>query len=96
MMEVRWKVDGEISAIEQSFVDYIIRGYYDQDHAQVVAVIQLYVDTVQDYHTSTKEVIIQSDIASGFSSQELIPFMFNMNTIIDDENNVVFSMWIFT
>ena len=63
---------------------------------QVAAVIQLDVDTVKDLHPTEKKAIIQSDNASGFSSQELIPFIFNMNTIIDDENNVVFSMWIFT
>ena len=80
MMEVRWKVDGEISAIEQSFVDYIIRGYYDQDHAQVVAVIQLYVDTVQELHPAANKIMIYSDNSSGFAPHELIPFVFNMNT----------------
>ena len=52
---------------------------------QVTAVIQLNIDTVQDRHSDTKKVIIKSDNASGSASQELIPFIFNMNTILDDE-----------
>ena len=60
------------------------------------AVIQLAVDTVQDFHPATKEFIIQSDKASGFASQEIIPFTFTMNTRLDDEKNVVLSRWIFT
>ena len=61
----------------------------------MAAVIQLAVDTVQDLHPAAKEVIIPSDNASGFSSQELILFVFNMNTRLDDEKNVVLSRWIF-
>ena len=54
----------------------------------MAAVIQLAVDTVQDRHPAAKKFIIQSDNASGFSSQELIPFIFNMNTRIDDEKTL--------
>ena len=50
----------------------------------MTALIQLSVDTVQDHHPATKKVIIQSDNSGGFASQELIPFVFNMNTRIDD------------
>ena len=49
------------------------------------AVIQLAVDTVQDHNPSAKKVIIQSDNACGFASQELIPFIFNMKNRLDDE-----------
>ena len=61
---------------------------------QVADVIKLAVDTVQDYHPTAKKFISQSDNASGFSSQELIPFIFNMNTRLDDEKTI--SRWIFT
>ena len=44
------------------------------------AVTQLAVDAVQDRHPDSKNVIIQSDNASDFSLQELIPFIFNINT----------------
>ena len=57
----------------------------------MAAVIHLAVDTVQYCHTVTKKVIIQSDNASGFASQELIPFIFNMNNRLYDGKNVVLS-----
>ena len=95
-MEIRWKVDGDVSEFEYSFVDYLIKGYSVQDNLQGVYVIQLSVGTVQDRHPAAKNVIIQSDNASGFASRELIPFIFNMNTILGDEKNVVLSRWIFS
>ena len=95
-MEIRWKVDGEVSGFEYSFVGYTIKGYSGQYYVQVKALIQLTVDTLQDRHTAAKKFIIQSDNASGFASQELIPFIFSINTRLDDEKNVVLSIWIFT
>ena len=68
-MEINWKVDGDVSGFEYSFVDYVIKGYSDQDHVQVAFLIRSAVDTVQDRHPSAKNVIIQSDIASDFASQ---------------------------
>ena len=59
---------------------------------QVAAVIQLAVDAFQDRHPAAKKVVIQPDNESGFASQELIPLIFNMNTILDDENNSVEQM----
>ena len=55
-------------------------------HVQVEALIQLDFVTVQDLHPAGKNVIIQSYNASGFASQESIPFIFNINTRLDDEN----------
>ena len=78
-LQVRWKVDGKIHGFEYSFADYIVKGYSVQDHVQVAAAIQLAFQTVQDLHPAAKKIIIQSDNASGFASQELIPFTFNMN-----------------
>ena len=40
---------------------------YGQDCVQVAAVIHLDVGTVQDHHHAEKNVIIQSDNASGFT-----------------------------
>ena len=69
-MEIRWKVDGDVSEFEYSFVDYLIKGYSLQDNMQEESVIQLDVDTVKDVNPVAKNVIIQSDNASGFASQE--------------------------
>ena len=73
-------MDGKISEFVYSFVDYVIKGYSGQDHVHIAAAIQLAVDTVRYRHTSAKNIIIHTDNASGFASQELIPFVFNMNT----------------
>ena len=51
---------------------------------------------MQDRHPAAKKVIIQSDNASGFASQDLVPFIFSINTSLDDENNVVLIIWVFT
>ena len=84
IMEIRWKVDGQVSGFEYLYFDYVIKEYSGQDQVQVAAVIQLAVDTVQDRHPSAKKVIIHSDNASGFTSQELIRFIFNINNRLDD------------
>ena len=39
IMEIRWKVDGEVSGFEYLFVDYVIKGYSGQDHVQVAYII---------------------------------------------------------
>ena len=88
-MKIGCKVDGEVSEFEYSCVDYLIKGYSVEDHVQVATVIHLSVDVVQDQHPSAKKVIIQSNNESGFDSQELIPFIFNTNTRLDDETNFV-------
>ena len=54
IMEIRWKVDGEVSGFEYSYVDYVNKGYSVQDYVQVVAIIQLSIDTFQDRHNATK------------------------------------------
>ena len=71
IMEVRCKVDGEISGFEYSFVDYTIKGYSGQDHVQAEDVIQLAVETVQDCYHAAKNIIIQSYNASGFAFDPL-------------------------
>ena len=84
-MEIRRKVDVDVSGFEYSLVNYVSKGYSGQDQVQVAAVIQLPVDTVQYRYTAAENVIIQSDNARGFASQEVIQFIFNMNTRLDNE-----------
>ena len=84
-MEIRWKFDGEVSGFEYSSVDDVIKAYYVHDHVKVATIIQLAVDKMQDHHTAAKKFIIQSDNASCFDSQELIPLIFNMNTRRGDD-----------
>ena len=66
IMEIRLKVDGEVSGFEYSFFSYVIKVYGGQDHVQVADVIQLVVDALQDRQPAANKVIIQSDNASNF------------------------------
>ena len=95
-MKIGCKVDGEVSEFEYSCVDYLIKGYFVEDHVQVATLIHLAVDIVQYQHPSAKKVIIQSNNESCFASQELIPFIFDTNTRLDDEKYFVSGRWIFT
>ena len=54
IVKIGFKLYGEVSGFEYSFVDYVIKGYYGQDHVQVAALIQLAVDIMQDQHPSAK------------------------------------------
>jgi hypothetical protein len=92
----RWKDDGENRGFQYSFVDYIIDGYTGQDNLQVAAVVQQIMRTVQDRHPGVKKVIIQSDNATGFASQELIPFIFHMNTKLRADGKAMLTRWLFT
>lgn len=62
----------------------------------MAAVVQLAVKTIQKRHPGGKQVVLQSDNASGFASQELIPFIFNMNKQLGEQNKPVFTKWIYT
>lgn len=92
----QWNDDGEKRGFQYSFVDYVIDGYTGQDNLQVAAVVQQMMRTVQDRHPGVKKVIIQSDNATGFASQELIPFIFHMNTKLRAECKAVVTRWLFT
>jgi len=61
------------------FINCVVKGYAGQDHIQVAGVLQCLVRYLQRVHPNTRQVAIQSDNASCFSSQELIPFIYHMN-----------------
>ena len=63
---------------------------------QIAAIVKLLVQTVQYHHLASKKVIIHSDNASGFASQELTTFIFNMKTRLRTDKNMVSIIWIFT
>ena len=54
IIKIRWKVDGEVSGFEYSFIDNVIKGYSGQDHVQVADLIQLSIEATQDHHPSVK------------------------------------------
>ena len=62
---------------------------------QVAAVIYLAVETVPNLHSEANNIIIQSENSSSFSSQKVIPLIFNMNTRLYDEIKLLLRRWIF-
>lgn len=93
-MEVRWVENSDgTEGFTYSFVDYIIRGYAGQDHVQVCAVVQKTVHMLLEKSPNTTELCVQSDNATCFASQELIPFIYHLNAIPDLPK---IKRWIFT
>ena len=52
-----------------------------QDHVQVGAVVQKIKQIFKEKNPSVKEMFIQSDNSTCFSSQELVLFLFHLNEI---------------
>lgn len=90
------EVQKEVDWFPYRFVDYIFKGYTGQDHTQVAAAIQKIVEQVHDQCLNVKEVTFQSDNATCFVSQELIPFIYHMNAESKENGVPVVARWIFT
>ena len=95
MMMIRWNIADDKIGYEYSFHDYVVKGYISQDHVHVGAIIQLASRIINDNGLEIQNIIIQSDNASGFSSINLIPFIYNMNSYNKKKKLLVISRWIF-
>ena len=86
------------SGYKYSFEDYIIAGYTGQDNIQVGAVVSTIINRIKTTQTNITNIVFQSDNASCFVSQELIPFIHHINQELksEDECNLKVSRWIFT
>ena len=89
--------DGKLG-YEYSFEDYIIKGYSGQDNVQVGAVVSTIITRIKLTKPKIKSIIFQSDNASCFASQELIPFIHHINTQMRDDrdDSVQVTRWLFT
>jgi hypothetical protein len=85
--------DSNEMGFQYSFVDYIISGYTGQDNVQVCAILQLLCSSVQKKHPDVKEIFLQSDNATCFSSQAIIHFIHHLNA---ENPSVTINKWIFT
>jgi hypothetical protein len=74
------------------FVDFIIDGYKQQDNIQIEAILLQLKHHITQHFPHVTEIILQSDNASGFASQQHIPQVHHMNA----DSLPVFSTWIFT
>ena len=91
-MIVTWKTKG----FEYKFIDCVFKGYTGQDNIQMAAALELLIGIVQEQDTNIKEIIIQSDNATCFASQELIPFIYHLNGESRESENPIMSKWIYT
>jgi len=66
-------------ALKYEFVDYVVKGYSGQDNVQVCAVLNQILKRVSKKKPQVKEICLQSDNASCFASQDLIPYIYSLN-----------------
>lgn len=78
-MAVQYVEKDDKEGYEYHFLDFIFKGYSGQDNIQVASALDAIVKQVALRFPVVKEIIIQSDNASCFSSQELIPFVYHLN-----------------
>ena len=97
VMIVVWttKEDGTCG-FEYHFFDIVMKGHAGQDNVQVAAALELIVELVHERFPETEDIVLQSDNASCFSSQELIPYVFQMNEELSSKSFPTISKWIFT
>ena len=86
-------VNNDEVALKYSFVDYVINGYSGEEHVQFAAVINLMSNGIMKNHPNIKEVFLQSDNATCFSSQDLIPYIYQLN---QELVGIKFVKWIYT
>ena len=80
MIVIRWKICDNEAGFEYSFHDYIVKGYSVQEYVQVGVIIRLASRIVIDNGHFINNIIIQSNKDRGFSSTNLILFIYNVNT----------------
>mmetsp|Transcript_21013 Transcript_21013/g.29472 ORF Transcript_21013/g.29472 Transcript_21013/m.29472 type:complete len:980 (-) Transcript_21013:30-2969(-) len=89
-------VQKEVGGFQYKFVDYVFKGYAGQDHTQVASAIEKILERVKEHNPEVKKVIFQSDNATCFASQELIPFIYHLNTEARHNDSPLVTRWIFT
>ena len=90
------EVEKEVGGFQYKFVDYIFKGYAGQDHTQIVAAIEKIVEHMKENYPEVNEMIFQSDNATCFASQELIPFIYHLNAESKQKGFPIITNWIFT
>eukprot|EP00957_Ditylum_brightwellii_P203889 15336682-Ditylum_brightwellii.AAC.1 len=84
------------TGMEYSFCDFAVGGHSAQDSVQVSALLQTIVSFVKDKFPLVSKIIVQSDNASCFASQNLIPYVFHMNASNQEKGLPLIIRWIYT
>ena len=95
-MVVQWLKKGDHWGYSYKFIDIVFKGYDGQDNVQVAASIKMLVEHVHSQIPGIKEIVVQSDNATCFASQELIPFIYHLNEKSRQEGRPIITDWIFT
>ena len=77
---IRQKICDNEAGFEYLFHDYIVKGYSVQEYVQNGVIIRLASMITIDNGHFINNIIIQSDKDRGFSSTNLILFIYNVNT----------------
>ena len=93
-MIVTWSTEKEGFAYH--FENYVYKGYAGQDNVQVAATMQQIVKQMKANFPEKKNITIQSDNATCFASQEMIPFIFHLNATSRVNELAEISKWVFT
>ncbi|XP_040564364.1 uncharacterized protein [Lepeophtheirus salmonis] len=92
--EIRWVVkdDGKM-IFQHTFVNYVIKGYGRQDYILTAALLNELKQSIIDRRSCIKEICFQSNNASCFVSQELIPYIYHLNK---ETSTPIVCKWLFT
>lgn len=95
-MVVQWITNGESTGFKHTYIDIIFKGYSGQDNVQVSSALQLLVEKVHEMLPSVATIVLQSDNASCFESQNLIPFVYHLNRESESKHLPIIRRWLFT
>eukprot|EP00957_Ditylum_brightwellii_P055068 4173980-Ditylum_brightwellii.AAC.1 len=85
-----------LGAMEYKFVNCIFKGYAGQDNVQVALALEIMVQDTKRKHPGIKEIVLQSNNATCFASQDHIPFLFHTNAESHNNGNPIVTKWIYT
>ena len=78
------------------FQDYVIQGYTSQYAVQVSPIIHLTVRTIDEIHGGVNNTILQSDNSTCCASWNYVPFIYNLNAKLRENNKATITNWIYT
>ena len=93
-MLVQWSA--EKNGFVYRFDNIAFKGYAGQDNVQVAAAVKQVIEQVKTNYPEIREIIVQSDNATCFASQELIPFIYHLNAKSRTTGAPIISKWIYT
>lgn len=94
-MHVQWiEKDAGDEGFQYNFSDVAIKGYSAQDNLLVCALLQTIVRYIAEKYPFVNELCFQSDNATCFASQELIPFIYHLNE--ENDTSIRIIKWLYT